>query len=153
MREEYLLDALVDYDVEPENPERSVPNPERRPIDHTLAQRRAQLKVLQVRYGQALAETPLKARTTIQKFKKAHQALEQHIQRLQKRIQILQEKRQQIPKRVQVKALAGEPVLRLSRERQQLVSCIKMVAYQAESDLLALLRPHYARGRIRKEER
>lgn len=146
MREEYLLDALVDYDAEPENPERSVPNPERRPIEHALAQARAQLKTFQVRYGQVLAETPAKARSTIRKFKKTHHALEQHIQRLQKRIKTLQEKRQQIPQRVQVKALTGEPVLRLSRERQQLVSCIKMVAYQAESDLLALLRPYYARA-------
>jgi len=146
MREEYLLDALVDYDVEPENPERSVPNPERRPMDHALAQARAQLKAYQVRYGQALSETPVKARSTIRKFKKAHQALEQRIQHLQKRIKTLQEKRQQIPRRVQVKALTGEPVLRLVRERQQLISCIKMVAYQAESDLLALLRPYYARA-------
>jgi hypothetical protein len=29
MRQEYLIDALVDYDVEPDNPNRSVPNPAR----------------------------------------------------------------------------------------------------------------------------
>src|ERR1035438_10440872 len=121
MREEYLLDALVDYDAEPENPERSVPNPERRPMEHALAQARAQLKAFQMRYGQALAETPAIARSNIRKFKKAHRALERHIRHLQKRIKTLQEKRQQIPQRVQVKALAGEPVLRLVRERQHLV--------------------------------
>ena len=36
--------------------------------------------------------------------------------------------------------------MRLSRERKHLTNCIKMVAYQAESDLLALVRPHYARA-------
>jgi len=36
--------------------------------------------------------------------------------------------------------------VRLSRERKHLTNCIKMVAYQAESDLLALVRPHYARA-------
>jgi hypothetical protein len=30
MREEFLLDALVDYWIEPEDPTRSIPNPERR---------------------------------------------------------------------------------------------------------------------------
>lgn len=146
MREEYALDALVDYDTEPENPERSVPNPERRRIDRELAQARAELKTLQMRYGKALSETSEKERSTIRKFKKTHQALERDIQRSQKQIKTLKEKRQQIPARVQAKALAGEPVLRLVRERQHLIQNIKMVAYQAESDLLALVRPHYARA-------
>jgi len=41
---------------------------------------------------------------------------------------------------------SGEPLLRLTRERQHLTQCLKMTAYQAESDLLALVRPHYARA-------
>ncbi len=45
-----------------------------------------------------------------------------------------------------VKELSGEPLVRLARERKHLSDCIKMVAYQAESDLLALVRPHYARA-------
>jgi hypothetical protein len=31
MREEFLLDALVDYQIEPEDPTRTIPNPDRRP--------------------------------------------------------------------------------------------------------------------------
>src|ERR1035438_9338620 len=30
MREEFLLDALIDYQVEPEDPTRSIPNPDRK---------------------------------------------------------------------------------------------------------------------------
>jgi len=37
-------------------------------------------------------------------------------------------------------------VVKLATERKHLTDIIKMVAYQAESDLLALLRPHYARA-------
>jgi len=37
-------------------------------------------------------------------------------------------------------------VVKLATERKHLTDLIKMVAYQAESDLLALLRPHYARA-------
>ena len=36
--------------------------------------------------------------------------------------------------------------MRLQAERKHITSCIKMVAYQAESDLPALVRPHYARA-------
>jgi hypothetical protein len=36
-------------------------------------------------------------------------------------------------------------MVKLATERKHLTDIIKMVAYQAESDLLALLRPHYAR--------
>ena len=37
-------------------------------------------------------------------------------------------------------------MIKLATERKHLTDIIKMVAYQAESDLLALLRPHYARA-------
>jgi hypothetical protein len=33
MREEFLIDALVDYQIEPEDPTRTIPNPERRALD------------------------------------------------------------------------------------------------------------------------
>ena len=37
-------------------------------------------------------------------------------------------------------------MVKLATERKHLTDIIKMIAYQAESDLLALLRPHYARA-------
>lgn len=37
MREEFLLDALVDYRTEPEDPTRTVPNPERRALENRSA--------------------------------------------------------------------------------------------------------------------
>lgn len=45
-----------------------------------------------------------------------------------------------------MREVVGKPIMRLSRERKHLTDCVKMVVYQAESDLLALLRPHYARA-------
>ena len=36
MREEFLLDALVDYRIEPEDPTRTIPNPERRALDKEI---------------------------------------------------------------------------------------------------------------------
>jgi hypothetical protein len=50
-----------------------------------------------------------------------------------------------VPKRVEVQELNDRAVVKLATERKHLTDIIKMVAYQAESDLVALLRPHYAR--------
>lgn len=82
MREEFLLDALIDYRIEPEDSTRTIPNPQRR----------------------------------------------------------------HVPKRVEVRDLSEMAVVRLATERKHLTDIIKMVAYQAESDLLALLRSHYAQA-------
>src|SRR6185437_11235567 len=43
MREEFLLDALVDYRIEPQDPTRTVPNPERRAFDKQVRTARAEL--------------------------------------------------------------------------------------------------------------
>jgi len=79
-------------------------------------------------------------------FKIAHGKLGQGIRKIQERIASLKQRRDAAPNRVPVSELAGAPLVRLSRERKHLTNCIKMVAYQAESDLLALLRPHYKRA-------
>ena len=55
------------------------------------------------------------------------------------------EQRRDVPKRVEIRDVNESGVLKLATERKHLTDIIKMVAYQAESDLLALLRPHYAR--------
>src|SRR5262249_53685019 len=53
--------------------------------------------------------------------------------------------RRNVSKRVEVRELNERAVVKLAPERKHLTDVLKMVAYQAESDLLALLRPHYAR--------
>ncbi|MGA7449729.1 MAG: hypothetical protein WBW73_00090, partial [Rhodoplanes sp.] len=55
------------------------------------------------------------------------------------------EQRRDVAKRVEIRDLNERAVVKLATERKHLTDIIKMVAYQAESDLLALLRPHYAR--------
>jgi hypothetical protein len=55
------------------------------------------------------------------------------------------EQRRDVPKRVEIRDLSERTVVKLATERKHLTDIIKMVAYQAESDLLALLRPHFAR--------
>lgn len=144
--EEFALDALADYKAESVDPERTVPNPQWRKVEKELATVRVELKKVQAQYGQAAAANKEIRRPTIRGFKIAHGKLGRRIREIQGQLEVLKEKRRLIPKRVLAKDVGGKPIMRLSRERHHLTNCIKMVAYQAESELLALLRPHYARA-------
>src|SRR4030095_13025699 len=51
MREEFALDALVDYGVEPADSNRLIPNPERRAIAGKIRQANAELNEAAAKYG------------------------------------------------------------------------------------------------------
>jgi transposase len=145
MREEFLLDALVDYRIEPEDPTRTIPNPERRALDKELRAARAELAKLEREYGAAAADNAEQRRPTMRGFKIAHRRLGKQLRRARARVARLFARRRDVPKRVEIRDLSEPAVVKLATERKHLTDIVKMVAYQAESDLLALLRPHYAR--------
>ena len=145
MREEFLLDALVDYRIEPEDPTRTIPNPERRALDKAIRAARADLAKLEREYGAAAARNAEQRRPTMRGFKIAHGRLGKQLRMARARVAQLFERRRNLPKRVELRDLSEPAVVKLATERKHLTDIIKMVAYQAESDLLALLRPHYAR--------
>ena len=145
MREEFLLDALVDYRIEPEDPTRSIPNPGRRALDKELRTARADLAELEREYGAAAAANAEQRRPTMRGFKIAHGRLGKQLRIARARVARLFEQRRDVAKRVEVRDLNERALVKLATERKHLTDIIKMVAYQAESDLVALLRPHYAR--------
>jgi transposase len=145
MREEFLLDALVDYQIEPEDPTRSVPNPERRALDKEIRTARADLAKLEREYGAAAADNAEQRRSTMRGFKIAHGRLGKLLRTARARVARLFEQRRDVAKRIEVRDLNERAVVKLATERKHLTDIIKMVAYQAESDLVTLLRPHYAR--------
>ena len=146
MREEFLLDALVDYQIEPEDPTRTVPNPERRALDKQIRAARADLARLECEYGAAAADNADQRRPTLRGFKNVHGKLGKQLRTARDRVAQLVEQRRDVPKRVEIRDLSTPAVIKLATERKHLTDIIKMVAYQAESDLLALLRAHYARA-------
>ena len=146
MREEFLLDALIDYQIEPEDPTRTIPNPERRALDKQIQAARVDLARLEREYGAAAEANAEQRRPTMRGFKIAHGKLGKRLRTARKRVVQLSAQRQELPKRVEVRDLNERAVVKLATERKHLTDIIKMVAYQAESDLLALLRPHYARA-------
>jgi hypothetical protein len=79
-------------------------------------------------------------------FKIAYGKLGKQLRAARDRVARLIHKRRNVPQRVEIRDLSERAVVKLATERKHLTDIIKMVAYQAESDLLALLRPHYARA-------
>ncbi len=146
LREEFLLDALADYQVEPDDPTRTVPNPERRALDNDIRSAQAEVAELEWAYGAAAVDNPEGRRPTMRGFKIAHGQLGKQLRNARQRLTELLSRRRGIPPRVEVGDLSDGAVVKLATERKHLTNLIKMVAYQTESDLLALIRPHYARS-------
>lgn len=86
LREEYALDALVEHDVVPNNPQREVPNPASKTLDIELRATRATLAELQAQYGAAALENPEPSRPTTRGFKIAHGGIGRDLRELLQRI-------------------------------------------------------------------
>jgi transposase len=145
LREEYALDALVEYAAVPDDPLREVPNPAWAAMDAQLRQAQAHLDRLEAEYGLEALTNAEKQRSTMRGFKIAQGKLGQKIWNAFERVQRLEKRRDVVPRRVPVQALTQAPVVKLAPERKHLTNLIKMVAYQAESDLVRLVAPHYKR--------
>ena len=146
LREEFLLDALTDYQVEPDDPTRTVPNPERRALDKEIRGARGEVAKLEQAYGAAAVDNPEGSRPTMRGFKIAHGKIGKELRAARDRLAQLRTRRRALPERVEVCDVSTGAVVKLATERKHLTNLIKMLAFQAESDLLAFLRPHYARS-------
>jgi len=145
LREEYLIDALVDYQVEPDDPTRSVPNPARKALDKELRLARAAFTKLQEQFG-AMAIEYVDGCTPYADFQKTEKQLRRDMEKATARIQKLETRRSSLPTRLPLaEARKAEEVVKLSTERKHLTNVLKMVAFQIESDLVEMIRPHYKR--------
>src|SRR3990170_3547242 len=128
LREEFLLDALVDYQLEPDDPTRTVPNPARRALDKEIRSARAEV-----------VDNPEGRRPTMRGFKIAHGKIGKPLRAARDRLAELLTHRRALPQRVEVRDVSDGAVVKLATERKHLTNIVKMLAYQAESDLLAFL--------------
>ena len=139
MREEFALDALVDYDVEQDDPERLVPNPKRKEIAKKRQKIKAEVAKLQSQYGQEVLQS--------REPEKAGSSIPLEIEALKKKELELRSISKGTPGRIPLKdsLKSGDTAVRLSREKKHFTDIIKLVAYQAETDLFTLIQPYYAR--------
>jgi hypothetical protein len=146
LREEYLIDALADYQVEPDDPNRSVPNPARKAVEQEMHTVRVHLRKLRQNYG-ATAIDYVHGRTrTVAAFEGAEEKIRTAIDKTTDRIKKLKVRCESLPARVPLAdARKNQELVKLSTERKHLTNVLKMIAYQVESDLVELVRPHYKR--------
>jgi len=146
LREEYALDTLADYQLDPADPERTVPNPVRKAMDHKLRQAKLDLQELASKYGLDAFASVEARRRTMRGFKIAASETGRAIEAAQSRVVRLERRRARLPQRVPVAQVVAGEVVRLSTERKHLTNCLKMVGYQAESELAAIIARHYRRA-------
>ena len=141
MREEFLLDALIDYDIAPDDPVREVPNPRWTEADQKLKLARARIAELQRAHCTARVIECAGAKSKFDKDTLVKTLLvEVH------RASTLQSRRERIPRRVPVAETTDEEIIKLATQKKHLSNVIKLVAYQAESELARLIAPHYRRA-------
>jgi transposase len=145
LREEYAIDALIDYQLEPDNAEREVPNPVWNALDAKRRKARTEMCCLLSQYGIEAYTNVEEVRLTMRGFKIANAGISKEIEAAQRKCVALQKKRDAVPRRVPVKQVVENEVVKLATERKHITSLLKMVAYQTESDLYRMLVPHYAR--------
>jgi DNA-binding CsgD family transcriptional regulator len=146
LREEYLIDALVDYQVEPDDPNRSVPNPARKAIEKEIHTARVHLRKLRQSYGATAIDYVHGRARTVAGFEIVEEKIRRGIDKTTARIRKLKVRRDSLSARVPLAdAQKGQEVLKLSTERKHLTNVLKMIAYQMESDLVELVRPYYKR--------
>src|ERR1700752_5222878 len=103
MREELQLDALVAYQLEPEEPTRTIPNPERRALDKELRVARMELAKLERELGAAAAANAEHRRPTMRGFKIAHGKLGKQLPNVPAHFSRVLNHRRHATKRVEVR--------------------------------------------------
>ena len=146
MREEFAIDALVEYGTEADDPSRLVPNPDRKAVERDLGKAKQQLAHIEATYGAAAIDNPERRRPTMRGFKIAHGTeLGIPLREARARVEELTARRAMLPTRVPVGDIKDE-VVRLPMRRKRLGDALKMLACQVESDLARAVAPHYARS-------
>lgn len=146
LREEYLIDALVDYAIEPDDPTRLVPNPARKAVDKELRLARAAFTKLQEGFG-AMAIDYVDGVMPQAGLRKTEKKLRRDMEKARIRMQKLETRQKSLPTHLPLaETKKGQEVVKLSTERKHLTNILKMVAFQIESDLVEMIRPHYKRA-------
>ena len=147
MREEYALDHLVTNDVEPADVERLVPNPGKKEKRKLITNLKRKLERLKKEYGDKALQNDETRRSTMRGFDTANPGYKSKILTIEEEIEQSKIDLKQVPDRIAIKHLLAEhEIVRLETERKMLTDGIKMICYRAETCLLSLIAPFFARN-------
>ncbi|MCP4677252.1 MAG: hypothetical protein GY854_17410 [Deltaproteobacteria bacterium] len=107
---------------------------------------RQEIKTLEQSLGLTLIQAKEKNLPGVSALASAYADTEGKLKVAHDKLDTLKQERKNTPTRVEIREVAKSAVVKLATERKHLTNVIKMVAYQAESDLLALLAPNYHRA-------
>jgi transposase len=140
-REHHGLDHLLGYAWAEADGQRLVPNPQRKELTQALRDKRAQLRDLRSRLGQAVLDEPRDSGRTVHGLKVSQGGGVGRVRALEQEIDDLFDRRAALPDRVPLKDAGPREILRL--EQKEIIDRIKITAYNAEEWLLERLLPHY----------
>lgn len=144
MMENYALDGLVSYDMEPADPERETSNPAKKKLNGKIRILRKKPSEAHRRLGLLASNRSRRGKTTAGDRQAKRQSFREEIRKLQQRIDDLAKRRRKLATRIKVRDLPADSRLRLETQRKILTDTVKLVAYRVESALLTAIRPHYS---------
>jgi hypothetical protein len=121
-----------------------VPNPRWFELDARLRAARAQRDDLLAQHGFSTLVRPGRPLPIARQWRAGGPTGE--IFAAMQEVATLEARRSRLQRRVPVQQVVGGEVLKLATERRHLTNLVKMVTYQAESDLVRLVAPHYRRA-------
>jgi len=137
MQAEFNLDHMSTYATEPADPQRLVPNPQRRALEKSRKAKKAQL-------GRAHAQHAKQQRDGASPAKQAK--AKEAIERLEKECDQLTARINDMEKRVPLKSIRdANKIVHHEGERKTITQLIKVVAYRSESCLASIVEPFFAR--------
>jgi transposase-like protein len=153
MKEEFLLDVLVDYTTEPDDPQREVVNPARRKLDRQLRAARTRLnreeaKLAQWQRGERRARR--KDREDCQDCGKCRRccvaAQERAVGQARGEVEQLLQRRDQTPAKIPLGQASDRDPVKLSYERKLFTDTVKLCAYDIETRLFEMASSTFRRA-------
>jgi transposase len=145
MMQNYALDALVSYDLEPADLQREIANPAKTKVSSEIRVLRKKLSDLHSKLGLLASRSKRPARAAAPDPDVMSKTLSKQISKFERHILALKKKRSALPSRIKVGNLPSDSQFRLETERKILTDTVKIVAYRVESALLSVIRPYYSR--------
>jgi hypothetical protein len=153
MKEEFLLDMLVEYTTEPDDPQREVVNPERRTLDRQLRAARARLNREEAKYAQWVRgerKARRKTRKDCGNCGKCARCLmaaqERAVLQARAEVERLLQQREQTPAKIPLGQASDRDPVKLSYERKLFTDTVKICAYEIETRLFEMALGTFRRG-------
>jgi len=133
MREQYNLDRLTNYSVEPIDDPILCVNPEYRTLDGQVRSKVGKLNRLLAKYGEMHLEDSID-KIKIDAFMNIKAQLLETIELMQNEIELLKKQRKETPHHIKIDELKEEDkFMKLSTQSKYLIDTIKMIAYRSET--------------------